>query len=60
MEVREIVTAHLTHEDVCQAIAEFASKYRAGDFAFDPKTVRITGENEADEIEIEATVKRKE
>ena len=57
MEVKQVVIAHFTHEDVCEAIAEYASKYRAGDFVFDPDTVRITGENEPHEIEVEATIK---
>lgn len=60
MEVREIVTASLSNEDVKKAIAEYASRYQAGDYVFDPETVRIVPENEALEVEVEATVRTQE
>jgi hypothetical protein len=56
MEVTEFVKAHLSNEDIKKAIAEYASKYRAGEHNFLEETVRIFPENESDTIEVEAYV----
>lgn len=56
MEVKSIARATLTHEDIREAIAEYASKSFGGEFSFNPNQVRIFPEGERDEIEVEATV----